>query len=110
MLTAEPPHFSLMTVVAPTQLAIVVTSAGVEPTIIEAEESSTTFSCSVAPKPMTVVVLAVTVMAGGLPWQTTVAIGTGMQVVEAWTATSTVLVTMPAQLLLCATGAQTWKL
>ena len=46
---------------AVTQLLIVVTSAGVAPTIIEAEESITTFSCRVLPKLIVVTVLAFTV-------------------------------------------------
>ena len=105
------PHFSLMTVVALIQLEIVVTSAWVEPTIMEADVSITMLSCSVAPKPITVVVAALMVWPGGLPTHTVVGIGSGMQGAVVWVAIATVSLAMVTPLLLQSfcTGAHTWK-
>ena len=71
---------------------MVVTSALVAPTIIEADESIAMLSCRVWPKPITVVVAPVTVWPGGLPVQTVVGSGIGMQGAVAWAVTITVLV------------------
>ncbi len=92
---------------------MVVTSAGVAPTIIEADVSMTTFSCSVAPKPMTVWVLAlIGWLVGGLPVHTVVGSGSGMQGALVCAEMATVLFAMVTPLLLQSfcTGAHTWKL
>ena len=95
---------------AVTQLLIVVTSAGVAPTIIEAELSITRFSCRVLPKLIVVTVSALTVWLDPL----TQNIGTTLaktQSVGAETAILTVpfcMVAAPSVQSFC-TGAQTWK-